>query len=99
MRPGVLAAGTRFGRSWVPPSLGIDRSHPMMRDRSDRRGRAESMTSVLIVDAHRMFVDSLVRLLSDQPEFEVVDVANSVGEAVRAVRKHDPQVVLLDFRL
>ena len=61
--------------------------------------RAGPVTRVLIVDDHRMFVDSLVRLLGDQTDLVVVDVANSVAEAVRAVDRHDPDVVLLDYRL
>ena len=46
-----------------------------------------------------MFVDSLVRLLGDQTDLVVVDVANSVAEAIRAVERQDPDVVLLDYRL
>jgi DNA-binding NarL/FixJ family response regulator len=57
------------------------------------------VTRVLIVDDHRMFVDSLVRLLGDQTDLVVVDVANSVAEAIRAVERQDPDVVLLDYRL
>jgi len=54
---------------------------------------------VLIVDDHRMFVDSLVRVLSDEADLVVVDVAGSIAQAVRAVRTHGPDVVLLDYRL
>ena len=54
---------------------------------------------VLIVDDHRMFVDSLVRLLSDQPDLLVIGLAYTIEEAVRQVRAHRPDVVLLDYRL
>jgi two-component system, NarL family, nitrate/nitrite response regulator NarL len=54
---------------------------------------------VLIVDDHRMFVDSLVRLMSDQADLVVVGAATSVADAIRAVATLDPDVVLLDYRL
>jgi DNA-binding NarL/FixJ family response regulator len=54
---------------------------------------------VLIVDDHRMFVDSLVRLLEDEADLVVVAVASSIAEAIESVRTHDPDVVLLDYRL
>ena len=56
-------------------------------------------TRVLIVDDHRMFVDSLVRLLDDEADLSVIAVASSVAEALDAVRAGDPDVVLLDYRL
>ena len=56
-------------------------------------------TRVLIVDDHRMFADSLVRVLSDEPDLVVVDVANNIADAVHAVATHAPDVVLLDYRL
>jgi len=54
---------------------------------------------VLIVDDHRMFAESLIRLLEDQPDFLAVGVAGSVAEATRLARSARPDVVLLDYRL
>ena len=56
-------------------------------------------TRVLIVDDHRMFVDSLVRLLEDEADLVVVGVASTIAEALRSVRAQHPDVVLLDYRL
>jgi DNA-binding NarL/FixJ family response regulator len=56
-------------------------------------------TRVLIVDDHRMFVDSLVRLLEDETDLAVVGVASTIAEALRSVRRQRPDVVLLDYRL
>ena len=56
-------------------------------------------TRVLIVDDHRMFADSLVRLLSDETDLVVIGVADTITEAIRSARTHDPDVVLLDYRL
>ena len=59
----------------------------------------ETHTRVLIVDDHRMFADSLVRLLDDEADLEVVGLACTIDEAVRAAVRTRPDVVLLDFRL
>lgn len=56
-------------------------------------------TRVLIVDDHRMFADSLVRLLSDETDLVVVSVAYTITEGIRSARTLDPDVVLLDYRL
>ena len=57
------------------------------------------VTRVVIVDDHQMFVDSLVRLLSDESDLVVVAVAHTVADGVQAARMHRPDVVLLDYRL
>ena len=46
-----------------------------------------------------MFVDSLVRLLSDEPDLVVVGLAGTLAQGIRSAQEHDPDVVLLDFRL
>jgi len=53
----------------------------------------------MIVDDHRMFADSLIRLLEDQPDFVAVGIAGSVAEATRLAGSLLPDVVLLDYRL
>ena len=60
---------------------------------------SDTATRVIIVDDHRMFADSLVRLLNDEPDLRVVGLASSIADAVRATRSLQPDVVLLDFRL
>jgi len=54
---------------------------------------------VLVVDDHRMFAQSLVRILGDEPDIEVVGVAASAEEAVQALSEHPADVVLLDYEL
>ena len=46
-----------------------------------------------------MFADSLVRLLDDEPDLEVVGVASTIATAIDASSETHPDVVLLDFRL
>jgi len=57
------------------------------------------VTRVLIVDDHRMFADSLVRLLDDEPDLEVVGLAGNMADAIRAASSTRPDVALIDFRL
>jgi DNA-binding NarL/FixJ family response regulator len=60
---------------------------------------AEPRIRVLVVDDHRMFAQSLVRILADESDIEVVGVASTVNEA-RAVASCQPaDVVLLDYEL
>ena len=53
----------------------------------------------LVVDDHRMFAQSLVRILSDEPDIEVVGLAASAEEAAQALAEHPADVVLLDYEL
>ena len=58
-----------------------------------------SRISVLIVDDHRMFAESLSRLLADEPGISVLGVAGNVRDALELVATHRPQVLLLDYEL
>ena len=57
------------------------------------------MVRVLVVDDHRMFAESLMRLLDDEADIEVAGIAATVEEAESAAREHSPDVVLLDYWL
>ena len=57
------------------------------------------MVRVLVVDDHRMFAESLTRLLGDEDDIEVAGIAASVEEAETAARRYRPDVVLLDYWL
>ena len=54
---------------------------------------------VLIVDDHRMFAESLARLLSDEPGIEVLGVAATGAHAIELVSTLHPRVVLMDYQL
>lgn len=54
---------------------------------------------VVIVDDHRMFADSLARLLSEENDIEVVGVANRGAAAIDLVNSLRPDVVLLDYNM
>lgn len=58
------------------------------------------MTSyVLLADANRQLAEVMRQLLSDEPDLRVVDVVHSADAAMVAVRRHRPDVVLVDPRL
>jgi DNA-binding NarL/FixJ family response regulator len=54
---------------------------------------------VMLVDDHRMFAESLARLLGDEPGIEVLGIAGTVREALDMMPKLLPQVVLVDYGL
>lgn len=56
-------------------------------------------TRILLVDDHAIVRLGLMTLLNDQPDMEVVAEASTSAEAVRAVEKFKPDVVLMDIRL
>jgi DNA-binding NarL/FixJ family response regulator len=60
---------------------------------------ADDRITVVLVDDHRMFADSMARLLSAEPDLDVVATVASAEEALRAVARHRPRVVLLDHQL
>ncbi len=54
---------------------------------------------ILLVDDHVIVRLGLNALLSDQPDMEVVGEAGAAAEAVKAVERLSPDVVLMDIRL
>jgi DNA-binding NarL/FixJ family response regulator len=54
---------------------------------------------VLIVDDHRMFAESLARLLADEPDLDVVGLATDAAQAVAQAAALLPQVVLVDYQM
>jgi two-component system response regulator DevR len=59
----------------------------------------DPMIGLLIVDDHRMFAESLARLLSDDTEIEVIGIAGSASEAIDLAGRLHPDVVLMDYHL
>ena len=60
---------------------------------------AASSISVLIVDDHDLVRAGIRSLLSDVPSLTVIGEAGSGEEAIRLVREHHPNVVLMDVRM
>ena len=54
---------------------------------------------VLIVDDHRMFSESLARLLEDEEGITVLGVAATGANAIDMVNRLHPNVVLMDYQL
>ena len=55
--------------------------------------------TILTVDDDRGFLDVLRDLLGQEPEFQLVGVAENGEEAVRAARELEPDVVLMDLTM
>jgi len=56
-------------------------------------------TRILIADDHAIFRQGMRKLFDEHPEFEVVGEASNGAEAVAAVGKLKPDVLLLDLQL
>ena len=56
-------------------------------------------TRVLLVDDHEVVRLGLMTLINDQPNMQVVGEAGTTAEAVRAVERLHPDVVLMDIRM
>lgn len=54
---------------------------------------------VLLIDDHKMFSQSLARLLEDEPDITVLGIENDPGAAVAAAARHKPRVVLIDYQM
>lgn len=54
---------------------------------------------VLLVDDHEIVRLGLMTLINDRPDMEVVGEAGTAAEAVRAVERLRPDVVLMDIRM
>lgn len=55
--------------------------------------------SVLVVDDHEMFAESVGRLIGRQPGMLLVGVAATVADGLSMARKLKPEVVLMDWQL
>jgi DNA-binding NarL/FixJ family response regulator len=60
---------------------------------------AEKTISVLILDDHALFRESVARLLATEPGIEVVAHSGSIEDALQMLRTTHVDVVLLDFDL
>ena len=54
---------------------------------------------VLLVEDNDVYRDSLVFLLAARAGLEVVEAVADGASAIRAFREHEPDVVVLDYRL
>lgn len=57
------------------------------------------MIRVLVVDDHELVRSGITRMLTDNPDIEVIGQASSGEEAVDFVRKDAPDIVLMDIRM
>jgi DNA-binding NarL/FixJ family response regulator len=55
--------------------------------------------TILVVDDHALFRESVARLLAAEPGFEVAPPCGSIGEAIQNLRRIHVDIVLLDFDL
>ncbi|HVU74438.1 MAG TPA: response regulator transcription factor [Mycobacteriales bacterium] len=62
-------------------------------------GASERTIRVLLIDDHRMFTESMARLLADEADISVVGIASRGGEGVVLAAREQPDVVLVDHHM
>lgn len=61
------------------------------------RGESESGVAVLVVSSVRLYAEGLVRVLDEDPRFAYATIASSPAQALLAIDKARPEVLLLDL--
>lgn len=54
---------------------------------------------IILADNHRKVRQGLALLLAGEPDIQVVGEAENCGAAMRLIREHSPQVVILDISM
>ena len=84
-------------------AAGMNRTCPPIGKNGPVLCDADFMTSekvrVVVGDDHPLFRDGVVRALTSSGSIEVVAEADDGVSALEAIRKHAPQVALLDYRM
>jgi two-component system nitrate/nitrite response regulator NarL len=54
---------------------------------------------IILADDHPLYLEGVARAIAERPEFELVATAPSGREALELVRKHTPDVAVLDINI
>ncbi|PYQ56554.1 MAG: DNA-binding response regulator, partial [Acidobacteria bacterium] len=57
------------------------------------------MIRLILADDHRIILEGLEQLFRREKDFEVVATATTGEKALEAVRKHRPDILVLDIRM
>jgi EAL domain-containing protein (putative c-di-GMP-specific phosphodiesterase class I) len=59
----------------------------------------DSVIRVVVIDDHEMILESMVRLLNDDPQITVVGTALTAEQGILVTQKQRPDVVIIDYSL
>ncbi|PKR77975.1 DNA-binding response regulator [Halalkalibacillus sediminis] len=57
------------------------------------------MTSIVLIDDHKLFREGIKRILEFEKEFDVVAEGNDGSEAVDLIEAHSPDIVIMDINM
>lgn len=86
----------------ISPAMSDDPDGKLHRDNGDPHdvaGDQHDTIKVLIVDDHRFLREGVKALLAEEADLEVIGEAEDGREALEAVRRNEPDVVLLDVAM
>ncbi|MCE7996723.1 MAG: response regulator transcription factor [Roseivirga sp.] len=63
------------------------------------REKLTRTVKILLVDDHSILLDGLKKLIEEDDMLSVVDAVGNVPDAIRAIDKHKPELVITDYNL
>ena len=96
----LAGAGTQFDPAVVDAfERGLDEIRTLRPPPDEDSVDLPPSISVLVVDDHQMFAESVIRLIDREPDLHVVGMATSVTDGINKTRAEKPAVVLMDWDL
>lgn len=63
------------------------------------REKLTRTVKILLVDDHSILLDGLKKLIEEDDMLSIVDAVGNVPDAIRAIDKHKPELVITDYNL
>lgn len=57
------------------------------------------MITIGIVDDHKMFLDGLISVLSNEPGFEIIFGENTAEDALKKIKENQPDIIITDISM
>ena len=55
--------------------------------------------TIMIADDHQLFLDGMIRILEDEPDFEITGFFNNGIDLLRALHNNFPDIIILDVQM
>lgn len=54
---------------------------------------------IIVVDDHQLFLDGMIRILEDEPDFEIIGFYNNGSMLLHALNSYQPDLIVLDIQM
>ena len=55
--------------------------------------------TIMVADDHQLFLDGMIRILEDEPDFDIIGFFNNGVDLLRALHSNLPDIVILDVQM